>query len=103
MSGIVIKNRLQNSAQIRYIIFVSSHTDLMIGAFGMKVIGFLIKPVERTQYYHWLRYVISKRGSYLKLSLLDTKNSSSININDIVYIEGNKDYENISKIKFILI
>lgn len=49
MDGIAVKNRLQNKQEAAFIIFVSSHDEMMPDAYGLNVIGFVTKKYMDNQ------------------------------------------------------
>ncbi|MCI8609588.1 MAG: response regulator transcription factor [Firmicutes bacterium] len=54
LDGITIKEKLEKVAHKSYIIFVSSHDELMGETYGRNVLGFLKKPVDEEKLYRLL-------------------------------------------------
>ena len=46
IDGITIKNRLGKQGNVKNILFVTNHAEVMQEAFGINVVGFLNKPVK---------------------------------------------------------
>ena len=92
LDGLAAMKQIENMPNIHRIIFVSSHPELMMDAFGYKTIGFVPKPFEKV--------VIEKKLDELYYKILDDKiiNFSDFNGNvifhksDIVYIEAHSNY-----------
>lgn len=88
MDGIAVKNRLQNKQETAFIIFVSSHDEMMADAYGLNVIGFVTK-----------KYMDAQLPKILEVALqLTTKAviiDGNINSHDIVYVSSEHVYNNL--------
>ncbi|MBP3543554.1 MAG: response regulator transcription factor [Lachnospiraceae bacterium] len=67
LSGIELKNRLQQSDKVEMIIYVSSHSELMREAFGLHVIGFARKGMEAVQLPDMLRSSVQMKEPHLMI------------------------------------
>lgn len=57
MDGICLKNKLVDSPLIWRILFTTYYREKVFDAFGLKTIGFLLKPVMEKDVSHWLSYI----------------------------------------------
>ncbi|MBQ8562424.1 MAG: response regulator transcription factor [Firmicutes bacterium] len=85
-SGIEIKDALEQMEEGPFIIFVTSHREMVYDAFGRNVIGFLPKPVDS---YHFRRLMEKAvdfcRSRYLSVPL---ENGERLVCSKIRYIEA---------------
>ena len=71
-SGISIKNRMEAYEDGPYIIFITSHKEMVYEAFGRNVLGFLEKPVSRELFDRYMdRGVTFCEDRYLSVELPD--------------------------------
>lgn len=57
VSGLEVKDRLSHEKRIKRIVFTTSHAEAMQEAFGVKVMGFLVKPVRKDELFKTIRRV----------------------------------------------
>ena len=91
VSGLVIKDRLVYSINIKRIVFMTSHGEAMKKAFGMKVMGFLEKPVNEDELFRTLSCV---EEELVLDTVITYQNGISIGAfcaQDLCYIEAQKD------------
>lgn len=89
MSGIQVKNILEEKRKKTYIVFYTTHMETMPEGFGANVLGFLRKPVTL----HELELYINKTSIKLEQNyplLLD--NNTYISSDDILYIKSEHNY-----------
>lgn len=86
--GIEIKQILSNDIHVGSIAFVTSHISVMQKAFGLKVIGFVEKPISETVLSNWIKMVYD---SVTKVNYVNIKKNVRVRSIDIKYIgvEGN--------------
>lgn len=68
IDGIYIKEKIQNLESVFRIVFVTSHTENIISAFGYKVIGFITKPATIDKVQHYTENVYKELLENVKLS-----------------------------------
>lgn len=85
MDGIAVKNRLQNKQETAFVIFVSSHDEMMADAYGLNVIGFVTKKYMDAQLPKILEVAIQLAT---KAVIID----GDIDSHDIVYISSDHVY-----------
>lgn len=91
MDGIQVKDILERQNSRAKIIFLTSHDERMVEAFGSNVIGFLTKPVQEEK----LRPIIEKMKMYSNKRLAEWEEDGkyySFNAEDISYIEAQDKY-----------
>lgn len=92
VDGIQVKNYFSNRPEVKRILFTSSHQEAMPMAFGLRVIGFLVKPFDREELARWIRVVIRELGADELITYEDGMQPKRIYLEDIRYIQGEKEY-----------
>lgn len=89
INGIQVKEKLEFKNSVRKIIFVTSHDQMMSEAFGMDVMGFIQKPIQRKDF----DYYLSKFCNYYQQSrIINVNASESVLTENILYLEGDRSY-----------
>ena len=89
MDGILVKNQLEQTFSLTYIIFCTSHAELMPDAFGKNVIFFLNKPLHEMAIEEGLR----KAAFLINEQHIITINADSyVPIRDILYLSFEQKY-----------
>lgn len=91
MDGIQVKNRLEMQNAQAKIIFLTSHEERMIEAFGNNVIGFLRKPVKEET----LKPIIQKMKWLIERKTVEWEDNGKLHVcyaEDIRYIEAQDKY-----------
>lgn len=91
LDGIQIKEMLESRGVFTKIIFLTSHDERMIEAFGANVIGFLKKPVNLES----LAPIIKKIKMFMERRVIEWEESGqeyAIVVEDIRYIEAQDKY-----------
>lgn len=89
MSGIELKDFLEQTNQQTYIVFYTAHGEWMPDAFGKNVIGFLRKPVKLHEVERFIKKAVFLRKEYCILSL-DSK--VQLYCGQVLYIQANGVY-----------
>ncbi|RKM63306.1 DNA-binding response regulator [Butyrivibrio sp. XB500-5] len=87
-TGIEIKNSLQNNSAVEKIVFITSHTEAMQQAFGLKVVGFMNKPLEKKLVIEWISNIYTEFSSREGISFGDR----FYQYDDILYIKSDGNY-----------
>ena len=82
-SGLEIKQILSKDVHVGSIVFVTSHIGIMQEAFGLKVIGFIEKPVDSRTISQWIKNVYDNIS---KVDFIDIKKNVTVRTIDIKYI-----------------
>lgn len=91
VDGIFVKDSLAQKQSETKIIFLTSHKERMIEAFGANVIGFLVKPVQKDR----LEDLLRKISIYLRREVVEWFESGkqyAVAVEDIRYIEAQDKY-----------
>ncbi len=89
MSGIEVKNRLQQKRQELRILFITSHEEAMPEAFGSRVFGFLKKPLEYEIFRQRMDPVLADIKDYEKYVTVENETGArKIYLKQILYIQG---------------
>lgn len=83
--GISIKDMLEKNDNVERIVFVTSHIENMQDAFGLKVVGFLIKPVSDEDICRRLK---DNYNDYLNDKVIQIDNENYIKESQISYIKS---------------
>ena len=89
LSGIQVKNILEEKKKNTYIVFYTTHMETMPEGFGANVLGFLRKPVTL----HELELYINKTSRRLEQNYpVPLDNNTYISSDDILYIKSEHNY-----------
>lgn len=86
--GITIKNKLESVDKVEKIVFISSHIEKMKMAFGLKVIGFIEKPIIQEELLFWVNNVYTN----FKYSNVITIKDREVKEIDIKYVSADGNY-----------
>lgn len=86
--GITIKNKLESVDKVEKIVFISSHIEKMKMAFGLKVIGFIEKPIIHEELLFWVNNVYTN----FKYSNVITIKDREVKEIDIKYVSADGNY-----------
>lgn len=97
ISGIEVKDRIVKEHSIWRIVFVSSHLESMQLAFGLKTMGFVIKPAKEEKIHKWLRLVVEDKQGEILVEIPKTMsgNKKYVLLEDIAYIKADGNYTEI--------
>lgn len=91
MDGIQVKNMLQNRGHQIDIVFMTSHDERVMEAFGRNVVGFLTKPLDKEQLLNVLGRIIHKLfGQVIGIEIAGK--CTYIRMDEIRYIQGQDKY-----------
>lgn len=76
------------------IVFVTSHLESVLDSFGIKTLGFIVKPAKLEQVEKWLRVALAdiKENVEIEINSLLEKQSLTLKLEDILYFEGDRNY-----------
>ncbi len=83
IGGMELKDRLFKSNSKTLILFVTSHDEIIGEAYGIGVVGFITKPIDKEWLYKKMDDAILGLSRYRKQDVNEKKTNS---INDILYI-----------------
>ncbi len=92
MSGLNVKDCLSNYDSVHRIIFLTSHSDKIYQAFGIKVIKFLVKPVPVELLKEEIVHVKKEWESRVIIKYENGKIKEQFCIEDLMYIEAQDVY-----------
>lgn len=94
ISGIEVKDRIFNENKVWRIVFVTSHLESVLDSFGIKTLGFIVKPAKLEQVEKWLRVALAdiKENVEIEINSLSEKQSLILKLEDILYFEGDRNY-----------
>lgn len=97
--GLGVRDRLLKGENIRRFIFVSSHSERIMDAFGLKTIGFIKKPIDDSVICKKIDVVLKEYREKRYITFQDSRSASScFLVEDIIYLEAERNY---TKIYFI--
>lgn len=98
MSGIDIKKYLEKQRYNTRIIFISGYPETMPEAFGDRVSGFLVKPVNEVDFEKKMDEVLQKILYDNRLIVCDTEaGNKTFYVNEILYVRAEGRYSRIYK------
>lgn len=92
IDGITAKNILADQKSNVRIIFMTSHTQEMVNAFGKYVYGFLVKPIALESVFNLLDKIIRDIGKGFVVETEHNGKKKYIKGEDIVFIEAEDKY-----------
>jgi len=102
MTGLEIKQALQQNRKDIQIMFVTSHKEVIQDAFGRNVYGFETKPIEQTSFYRKLGLMIDYLIDERKTIMVNRAGKFSlIYLNDVIYIEADTKFSKIYTVKSV--
>lgn len=97
MDGITVKDFLSKRAEVKRIVFLSSHVEMIQMAFGLRVIGFLHKPAEEREIRRYIDIVRNELDSSQTIAYENNGVTEYVESEEIMYIMAEKDYSCISR------
>lgn len=91
MSGIEVKEQLSGNTVVKRLVFVTSHEEAMPMAFGVRVIGFVKKPISYEQTARWIE-VVRKELKNAGITYQSDAGIRAVSQDEILYIEAAGDY-----------
>lgn len=95
MTGLEVKESLEENNTISFIIFISSHTEMVFEAFGRKVVGFITKPVIYEILEEKLNKLIKELKREFFVQIQDKENIIKIKSSELCYIKADDYYSRI--------
>lgn len=93
IDGIQVKDRILRQDMVWRIVFVSGYQDKVLLSFGLKTLGFLVKPARREDIGKWINVVLEELKEDVLVSIADSKTADEryVRLEDIEYFvaEGN--------------
>ena len=93
ISGIEVKDRILKENKIWRLVFVSSYRDKVFESFGLKTLGFVVKPAKEQEICKWIDVVVEELDEERFLELKGL--GELIRLEDVEYMEGNGSYTKI--------
>lgn len=92
VDGIEVLRKVEQSDWIWRVVFVTSHDEIMLDAFGIKTLGFIKKPVEYRQIEKWLQVAIRENKDNVVLEYVSGTQQCYIALEDVYYLEAEGNY-----------
>lgn len=95
MDGIAVKDALMKNTNVWRIVFVSGYQERMADSFGLKTIGFVIKPPKQERITKFLEAVLAdlvEEQRFIEVRNVGNIKSMQIRLQDIKYIKANGNY-----------
>lgn len=90
MSGLRLKEQLERQGKNVRILFVTSHEEMMIDAFGKNVFGFLTKPVDEKRLGKYTDRMLEYMEVYVTIQAADGE--QALLVDDILYFQADGRY-----------
>ena len=95
LSGLDAMAQIEKMPNIKTIIFVTSHPEAAIYAYGFKPVGFITKPINADELHSKLGEIYSRMRPDALISFSDNSGTFHYRKSDIIYIEADSSYCNI--------
>ena len=93
ISGIELKNKILKENKVWRLVFVSAYRENVFDAFGLKTLGFVIKPAQEGEIWKWIDVV---RQELVEEGVLELKGlEENVRLEEIAYFEAKRSYTNI--------
>ena len=92
INGLEVKNILCDDEKVERIVFVSNHINVMQDAFGMKVMGFIVKPITVDSINKWLTHVYNVYSQAVRVDF----GNNRVRATEISYIQADGNYTKIA-------
>ncbi len=89
MTGVEIKSELERNDKVKRVIFATSHYENMQEAFGAKVVGFMLKPLQFEEVSRRLENVYKE---YIEDVLIEISKDIFVKKSEISYIKAEGNY-----------
>ncbi|MCM1256435.1 MAG: LytTR family DNA-binding domain-containing protein [Roseburia sp.] len=93
IDGIQVKDRILRQDMVWRIVFVSGNQDKVFLSFGLKTLGFLVKPAGKEDICRWINVVLEELKEDILVTIADSKTADEryVRLEDIEYFvaEGN--------------
>lgn len=97
IDGIQVKDRILRKDKVWRIVFVSGNQDKVFLSFGLKTLGFLVKPVVREDICKWVQVVLEELKEDVMIAIADSKTAEEryVRLEDIEYFAAEGNYTKI--------
>ncbi len=97
IDGVQVKDMILKQDLVWRIVFVSGYQDKVFLSFGLKTLGFLVKPVTKADIGKWIHVVLEDLKEDILVSIDDSKMSDGtyVRLEDIEYFEAEGNYTKI--------
>jgi len=97
IDGIEVKNRILKQDQVWRIVFVSGYKEKVFDSFGLKTLGFVIKPADSEEIGKWIQIVHTELEEEIFVELKDSQNISGkfVRLEDIEYAKADGNYTDV--------
>lgn len=97
ISGIEVKNRILKRTAVWRIVFVSCYKEKVFDSFGLKTLGFVVKPVGYADVEKWISFVLQelKEEVYIELNHSLTGEKVIVRLEDLEYIKADRNYTDV--------
>lgn len=92
MNGIEMLGSLCENSMVWRIVYTTNHKELVGGAFSVKTIGFVDKPVYRERIWHYIKVVLKEWQENALIFFDDNDKSRALRVEDILFLKGASNY-----------
>lgn len=94
MDGIQVMRCLEDKDNVWRVVFVSCHQEMVFESFGLKTLGFGLKPVKAEQVENWIHITIKENSENITLECIVGQDKVYKQLDQIYYwqAEGNYTY-----------
>ncbi len=92
LNGIEVLRLLEDKEIVWRVVFVTSHEEVALDAFGIKTLGFVKKPLRYEQVCKWLKIAIAECKENVQVAYIDGTQTKYIALEEIYYLEAQGNY-----------
>ena len=97
ISGIELKNRILKEDAVWRIVFVSYYKEKVFESFGLKTLGFVVKPISYDEVAKWIDVVCDELKEEIYIELKDSQKDKSVlvRLEDVEYAKADGNYTDV--------
>ncbi|MBQ7925459.1 MAG: response regulator transcription factor [Lachnospiraceae bacterium] len=92
INGIQVMRSLEDTDRIWRVVFVSSHQEMVYEAFGLRTLGFGVKPVKAEQVEKWIHITMKENSENITLECIAGQEKMHKQLEQIYYWQANGNY-----------
>ena len=92
MDGLELLKRLEKQQKVWRVVFATSHVETAISAFGIRTLGFKVKPVEYNDVKEMLEIALAESGENKIITVKTGNGEMGLSVDEIDYVEGYGNY-----------
>lgn len=92
IDGIEVMRRLEKSSMVWRIVFVTSHEECVWDSFGLKTLGFAVKPLDYNKLQKWISIAVRENNERVPIEFDTIDGHMYKYVDEICYIKASGNY-----------